>query len=239
MPAQRWRLIVSRSDDAANLAQREQIAAWDAMLEASGFTEPTVTDRARLVPGAPIPVGLTASREPFDLFLPERRTAAEVRSRLEPQFPVGHRLVDMYDVWLGEPPLPGVVVAGDYLVEIAALPASAGDAMVPPPRPAIRAAVEAFLAASTIERARSRPDRPGAGNLRSLVMDIQQPSDSHLWMRLRFDPVLGTGRPEEVVAALGTLAGLPLVPVRRHRERIWLKGEMMTPPEPPQAPPSS
>jgi hypothetical protein len=44
-------------------------------------------------------------------------------------------------------------------------------------------------------------------------------------MRLRFDPAAGTGRPEEVVQALAALAGRPLTATRRHRERLWLKGD--------------
>ena len=66
-----------------------------------------------------MPSGLTGDRELADLYLPERRTAADVRARLDGNIPQGHRLVDVHDVWLGEPPLPGLVVAADYSVDVA------------------------------------------------------------------------------------------------------------------------
>ena len=44
--------------------------------------------------------------------------------------------------------------------------------------------------------------------------------------RTRFDPVRGTGRPEEVVAALGDLAGSPLHVASIVRERLILADEL-------------
>ena len=44
--------------------------------------------------------------------------------------------------------------------------------------------------------------------------------------RTRFDPVLGTGRPEEVVAALGDAVGAPLVVASIVRERLILADEL-------------
>ena len=44
--------------------------------------------------------------------------------------------------------------------------------------------------------------------------------------RTRFDPVLGTGRPEEVVAALGDAVSSPLVVVSLVRERVILGDEL-------------
>ena len=43
--------------------------------------------------------------------------------------------------------------------------------------------------------------------------------------RTRFHPVLGTGRPEEVVAALGDAVGAPLVVTSIVRERLILAEE--------------
>jgi len=245
MTAQRWRLVLARTADAPDLGSRELLAAWATALEEACLRDTAGADPARLVPGAPIPVGLTGDAELADLFLPERRTAADVRARLRAHLPAGYRLVDLHDVWPGEPPLPGLVVAGDYRVDIAARveaapgegPASgpAADDRAPaslaaPDAAALRNAVATFLAADMIERVRSRPERAAAANLRPLVTDIRVLSDHRLWMRLRFDPALGTGRPDEVVTALGSLAGRAFVAVRRHRERLWLKGEEPGPP---------
>ena len=240
MTAQRWRLVLARSADAPDLGSRELLAAWAAALDDAGLRDAAGAEPARLVPGAPIPAGLTGDAELADLFLPERRTTADVRARLRDHLPVGYRLVDLHDVWPGEPPLPGLVVAGDYRVDVAARvePApGAGPAGGPaaddgtpasfaaPDPAALRDAIATFLASERIERVRSRPERAVAANLRPLVADIRIVSDHGLWMRLRFDPALGTGRPDEVVTALGSLAGQTFVAVRRHRERLWLKGQ--------------
>ena len=245
MTAQRWRLVLARSADAPDLGPRELLAAWATALEEAGLRDATAVEPSRLVPGAPVPVGLTGDAELADLFMPERRTAADVRARLHDHLPAGYRLVDLHDVWPGEPPLPGLVVAGDYRVDVAARVEAASEAgstsdspadggasasLAAPDPAALRDAVATFLASARIERVRSRPERAGAANLRPLVADIRVVSDHELWMRLRFDSALGTGRPDEVVTALGSLAGQMFVAVRRHRERLWLKGEEPAPP---------
>jgi uncharacterized protein DUF2344 len=218
MPVQRWRLTFSRNSDAPDHNQREQISVWHSSLEAAGLRDPAAPEPSRLVLAAPMPAGLTGDRELADLFLRERRTAADVRTRLDGHIPPGHRLVDLHDVWIGEPPLPGLVVAADYSVDVepSDFPAS------------LREATAALLVAPTIGRPRARSDRPTSGNLRPLVIDVRHVAGGSLWMRLRFDPTIGTGRPEEVVEALAVLAGQPLTPTRRHRERLWLKGENPT-----------
>ena len=230
MTPQRWRLILARTVDAPDLGSRDLLAAWAAALEEAGLRDPAAAESVRLVPGAPISTGLTGDAELADLYLPERRTAADVRARMEAHLPAGYRRVDLHDGWPGEAPLPGLVVAGDYRVEVGVAATAATEPVVAPDRAALREAVAAFLAAGRIERTRSRPERVGAANLRPLVADIRVVSDGELWMRLRFDPAQGTGRPDEVVTALGVLAGQAWVAVRRHRERLWLKGDEPSPP---------
>ena len=226
MPAQRWRLILARTGAAPDLSQRELMAAWTAALDEAGLRDPRAETLTRFVPGAPIPAGLTADREPADLFLPVARPAPDVRRRLGATVPSGYRLVELHDVWVGEPALPGLVVAGDYCVDVdVGPPAGAGRDRTPPADDRLREGVAVLLAATVLERPGSRPGRGTAGNLRPLIEDIRVVSDHELWMRLRFDPTLGTGRPEEVVAALGAVTGLALVATRRHRERLWLRDE--------------
>lgn len=221
MPAQRWRLTFGRTADAGDGGQREQLAEWGSALEAAGLRDPAAAEQPKLTFAAPMPAGLTADRELADLFLPRRWTVGDLRPRLRAHMPAGHPLRDLHDVWLGEPPLPGLVVAGDYRVDVR-------PALGPGPTSVdLAGAVATLLAMTTIERTKNRPDRPVSGNLRPLVMDLRCIIGAELWMRLRFDPILGTGRPEEIVEAIGTLAGQPLTAARRHRERLWLKGEEM------------
>jgi hypothetical protein len=219
MPAQRWRLILARSATGPDLSQREQGTVWAAALGAAGLDGGP--EASRIVFAAPMPAGMSADADLADLFLPQRRTLADVRARLAPKLPDGYRLVDLHDDWVGEPALPGQVVAGDYRVRVVRGP---GTPLLDDAARDLGAAVPALLAASTIERVRRRPDRP-AGNLRPLVDVVRVLERDRLWMRLRFDPALGTGRPEEVVAALAVLAGRSFMAQDPHRERLWLRAE--------------
>lgn len=230
MPAQRWRLILARSAEAPDLGQRELGLAWEAALVSGGLRDPIAPDPPRVVSGVPVPMGMTGDREPADLFLPHRLAITDVRARLGTHLPQGYRLVDLHDVWLGEAALPGRVVAADYLVDLGVAPGPAGHpkAMVPPD--VLRIASDVVLAAITVERSRNRPDRSdrsAAGNLRPLILDIRPRTADQVWMRLRFDPAMGTGRPDDVVAALAQRAGIALMVRHLHRERVWLKGEEM------------
>ena len=132
--------------------------------------------------------------------------------------PAGWRLVDLYDVWLGAPALAGQVVAADYRIELGAVRAAGAPAR---PRGARRPR-ERF----------PRERQKGGGtvdyDLRPLLVDVEvvgigPPVASDA--RTRFHPVLGTGRPEEVVAALGDRLGERLAGTAVVRERLLLADE--------------
>ena len=66
-------------------------------------------------------------------------------------------------------------------------------------------------------------------DLRPLVADVvvaTRESAVVVHARTRFDPVRGTGRPEEVIAALEDIAGTPLPVGSIVRERLLLADEL-------------
>jgi radical SAM-linked protein len=218
---QRWRLTLRRDADAASLNQRELTAAFDDALVASGLPlVPSGRSRSRIAFAAPLPVAMTAERELADLLLAERVPAHEVRERLGAVLPGGFGLVDLHDVWLGEPSLVSQVVAADYRVT------------VEPPVPVDRleSAAAELLAADHLQRERAKGGGAVRYDLRPLLIDVavgergSEPSTA-LTIRTRFHPELGTGRPEEVVGALGDRLGIPLRQVAVVRERVLLAGE--------------
>lgn len=225
-PRQRWRLVYRRRPDAPPLPPREQLAAWESSLALSGLPLAGLdlpVPRPRVVLGAPLPVGMPAERELADLFLVERRAVAEVRVRLAGSLPAGHELLDVYDVWLGEPPISGQVVAADYRVT---LEDGAGGA---PLRASVAEACARFLASSALPRSRDKGGRMIPYDLRPLVSDVAvipgHAATTDLRIRVRLDPARGFGRPEEVVAALSELAGATLLARSTVRERLHLAGE--------------
>ncbi len=201
---QRWRLVLARSSDAPDLGGRELADAWESALEASGLPAfvPAGRGRARVAFGAPLSAGLVAEAELADIVLTEFEPTWRVREALADRLPVGWRLVDLYDVWLGEPPLAGQVVGADYRIDVTG--AGAGE---------IAAAAEALLAADHLPRERQKGSTVVAYDLRPLVaaVDMVAPGPPVvLRVRTRFHPELGTGRPAEVVAALGDALGTVL-----------------------------
>ena len=61
---------------------------------------------------------MAGEAELVDVVLTERLTLAEVRARLAGHLPDGDRLIDLFDVWLGEPPLAARLAAADYRVDL-------------------------------------------------------------------------------------------------------------------------
>ena len=183
------------------------------------------TPRPRISFGAPLPVGVAAEAELLDLVLTDRWPAWRVRGALEPVLPAGWSLVRLEDVWLGGPPLAGRVAAADHRVEIGA--GEAGTAPVHPER--LRTACAMFRAARSVPRDRRKGEGSVRYDLRPLVLDADVIEDGPpvvLRIRTRFDPERGTGRPEEVVAALGELIGEPLEARTMVRERLLLADDL-------------
>jgi radical SAM-linked protein len=241
---QRWRVVYRRRSDAPALPQRDQLAAWEASVTVSGLPlagADQPVPRPRLVFAAPLGVGVPAEREMVDLFLVERREVADVRLRLAGSLPGGHELVTVHDVWLGEPPLSGQVVAADYRAEVHGPEGAKVD------RAGLDAACRALLDAPTLARSRDKGGRPVPYDMRPLIADVALvalgptamgptsagpaetaagPASVVLRIRTRFDPARGVGRPDEVVAALSELSGTPLVVRLIVRERLILRGEV-------------
>ena len=220
--SQRWRLTFARGGGAILLQHRDVSPVWESLLakvaaaaagadpnrrggEAGAPVDDRESGRPRVVFAAPLPTGLTAGAELVDLVVPiGRLPRARLRAIVEPHLPADHALLDAVDVWIGEQSLPSLVAAAAYTVDVAAPQGTGLDA--------IEAATEALLARRTVPRPGRDPARAPA-NLRPLIgsLVVEPPPVSNaapaatarLRMVLRIDPALGSGRPEEVVEALG------------------------------------
>ena len=216
-PRQRWRLVVARSADAPDAAQREVVDGWVSAIESAGlpvaWTE-GARPRPRIAFGAPLPMGMAANAELIDVVICERWPAWRVREALEGFVPSGWRLAELHDVWLAGPPLAGRVAAADYEVVLS------GDR----PVDRLRKAAADVLAASALPRRRARGDASVEYDLRPLLIGvtIEPGPPVRVLTRTRFHPELGTGRPEEVVGALAERAGVALEIASVVRDRLVL-----------------
>lgn len=220
-PRQRWRLVVARSVDAPRLAGRELADAWEVAIEATGLPvhRPSGRARTRVAFGAPLQLGIAAARELVELFLAERVSLWRIREAIAGRLPEGWSLVDLYDVWVGGPSLTGQVHAADYRIELAgnAEPHEFG------------AAASALLNAVELPRVRSKGGGSISYDLRPLLIDLAVADGGPptvLLVRTRIHPELGSGRPEEVVAALGDRLGHPIEVLAIARERLILADEL-------------
>jgi radical SAM-linked protein len=233
-PRQRWRLVVARPAGAPTETQRETADRWEAAFAAAALPLARTGDarsRARVSFGAPLPAGMAADGELIDIVLTERWPAWQLRERLVPVLPEGWRLSRLEDVWLSGPPLAGRVAGADYRIELEA--AETESVAVDAAR--VQAACDMFLAARSVPRERRKGEGSVRYDLRPLVVDVgvaEAGPPIVIRARTRLDPERGSGRPEEVVAALGELIGAPLVAARAVRERLLLVDEVTGAPAP-------
>jgi radical SAM-linked protein len=195
------------------LSHLDAAHAWERALRRGGIPvsmSEGFSPRPRLVFAAPLSLGMLAEHELADLVLAERMTLPGLRERLAACLPRGYEVTDLFDVWVGEPALAPQIAAADYRLTL--LGAGPGD---------LRGAAERLLAAQSLPRVRVKETRAVRYDLRPLVrrLEVRPVSDvpasdtgaesreggeraAVLWMRLRHSQEGGTGRAEEVVAAL-------------------------------------
>jgi uncharacterized protein DUF2344 len=225
-PRQRWRLTFARAAaaDGEAPAGRDYTALWETTLAGSGLPLATTdAGRFRFALGAPLPARTVGRAELADLWLTERVAIWRVREGLDSVLPPGHELVALENVWLGAPALAGRVAAADYAVSL-------GRAV---DREAIAAAAERLMAADRLVRERAKGGGVKSYDLRALLLSIEIANaigdgDEEVVVRFRsrIHPELGSGRPDEVIAALGNELGRPLEPIETIRERLVLGDEV-------------
>ena len=176
-------------------------------------------ERPRLAFGAPLPGGASGEAELAELWLTDRRAAWQVREALVGCLPASDVVVAVEDVWLGAPALAGRVAAADYRIALAGSPDPE----------AVRRGAAILEAAGTLPREREKGGSVKRYDLRPLLLAVRlaEPGPPPVVVaRTRIHPELGSGRPEEVVAALGDTIGLELEVASVVRERLLLLDEL-------------
>ena len=140
-----------------------------------------------------LPVGCTSEAELMDVVLTEPLEPADILRRLAPTLPAGIAIASVAQVSLNAPALQADLRWAEYLVTV-----ETGES-----RAQIEAGVQALMEASSAMRAR----RGKSYDLRPLVLSLQveavSGSSAQIVVRLRADANAGTGRPDEVLSALG------------------------------------
>jgi radical SAM-linked protein len=196
-PVNRQRLRVTFSRDASlkYIGHLDMARTWQRILRradlplaySEGFNpQPKITFAAAL------PVGCTSQQEVMDIVLESARDPAEVANRLSRALPAGITVTSIEEVEVHAPALQTQLIATEFDVRVDQ-PASIAP---------LADRVREFVEAPEVRRER----RGRTYDLRPLVeaLSIEQaePDRVVIHMRLKATPS-GTGRPDEVVAALG------------------------------------
>ncbi len=155
---------------------------------------------------APLPLGFSSRCEIVDLRFEEDVDLSDLADRLQAVLPEGILVLSLKTVDPAAPALPATITAAEYEVTLAARR----------DYQAIRERIQTLLAQPTISRVR----RGKSYDLRPLIEDLHlviDNSDGPACVHMRLAAREGaTGRPEEVVEALG----IPLEEVRIERSGL-------------------
>ncbi len=196
---QRLRIVFAKRTELKYISHLDLMRVWERALRRAnvglayshGFNP-----RPKLVFASALPVGFTGSAEMVDITLRQRIELREFVARLKRQLPLGLRLVSVTEVPNTLPPLPTQVIAAEYRVFIE----------TPDTPQQIEARLNSLLAAHSIPRQDRRPGKVRAYDLRPLIQELrmigQRGGMYIIAMRLQAGQQ-GTGRPDEVIDALG------------------------------------
>lgn len=199
---QRLRITFSKGEEIKYISHLDLMRAWERALRrgriplaySQGFNP-----RPRLFFASALPVGFTSRAEMLDVILQQDMELREFASRVREQLPPGLELKSVAEVPVALPALSAQVVAAEYEVVVESEDAPHE----------MQARLERLLAASSIPWRRERPGGAREYDLRPLIQKLwiigRRDGAYVLGMRLQAGEK-GTGRPDEVMAALG-LAG--------------------------------
>jgi radical SAM-linked protein len=212
MKAHRVRVTFTRGEEVKYITHLDVMRFWERALRRAGvpvsYSE-GFSPHAQISLAAPLPVGTTSDAELMDVFLSEPMAPRELIGAVTPQLPPAITIRSAEEVGVGLPALQAEVRFAEYEVDVAAQ----ADA---------EASVERFLSAEHVPWEHRREDEVRSYDIRAQVeeIEVERPDAATVRLRMRLkNDNTGSGRPEQVAAALGCGS-----PSRIHRTRLVLAG---------------
>ena len=196
---QRLRLTFSRGDELKYISHLDLMRLWQRALRRADI--PLVYSQGfsphpRLSLAAPLAVGVTSGGELIDIFLERRVSPHFFIKMMREQLPHGIDISEVVEVGLGLASLQSQVRYAEYKV-IAEIDKKPNE---------VTRAIDSLLSSDELPWQHARDKEVRKYDLRTLVEDIwiieSHPPEYALGMKLRCDSS-GTGRPEQVLSALG------------------------------------
>ena len=196
---QRLRLRFGRGEEVKYISHLDVVRFWERAFRRAGIPlaySQGFTAHPRISLAAPLAVGVTSEAELMDVWLNRWMPPQSFMMRVKSQLPRDFDIFDAWEVGLNVPALQSSLAFAQYCVEV-----GTGKS-----EPQVEASLRSLLQAKELPWHHSRGSKMHFYDLRALIDDLWIVSyhDSLyvLGMRLRYD-ANGSGRPEQVVAALG------------------------------------
>lgn len=203
-PRQRIRLTYEKGEAIKFISHQDEFRLWERtlrradlpLLYSQGFNP-----QPQLQFASALGVGITGVNEFLDITLSPPLPLAEIEARIRAKLPPGVALHALQEVLLKTEALQGLLIGADYTILIYAEPDEIAPGL-------IEQRIAEFLAKPAIWRERERKGEKYIYNLRPLVFELTyagyDPASEEHRILLRVQQREGaTGRPDEVVAALG------------------------------------
>ena len=193
-PLQRLRLTFAKKDAMRYTSHLDLHRTWERTLRRANLPlaySQGFSPHPRINLGSALPLGFTSQQEVVDIWLEETLPLDEVRQKLTPALPPGIEVLEMHEVDLRAPALQTELLASEYELTFTQA------------QPDLNERCAQLLAAESLPRRRRGKDydlRPLIEGLSALPVDEQ--GRSRLTLRLSAREG-ATGRPEEVIDALG------------------------------------
>jgi radical SAM-linked protein len=201
---QRLRLIYEKGEAVKFIAHQDEFRMWERTLRRADLPllyKQGFNPQPHIVFASPLGVGITGRHEPIDILLSPPVPSDEVRARIVAKLPPGVHLHHIKELPLHAPALQGLLIGADYTILLYTEPEEL-------PSATVDEAIAEFLATGEIWRERERKGERYTYNLRPLIFELQNhgydaaTEEHRLFLRVQ-QRAGATGRPDEVVAALG------------------------------------
>jgi radical SAM-linked protein len=234
MKIQRLRITFSRAEEMKYITHLDMMRFWERALRRAALPvaySEGFSPHPQIAMAAPLAVGTTSDGELMDVFMSEAIPPRRVIADLAAQLPAGIAVRTVEEVGLTLPALQADVRFAEYEVDVAGAgqPVDEAGTHVDDPGSTLQSpnsprtatdAVAHFLAQTTIPWEHKREDEVRTYDIRAQVETIEvlreEGDDVRMRMVLKNDNT-GSGRPEQIVGALGLGA-----PSRIHRTRLVL-----------------
>jgi radical SAM-linked protein len=196
---QRLRIKFKRGDEIKFISHLDIVRLWQRAFNRAGIEiaySTGFTPHPRISLAAPLPLGITSEAELMDIVIIKGVAPQFFVSALNQQLPPGLRVDKVFPISADLPSLQSQINQAEYRVEVETASGPEN----------IQAALDNLLALEHLPWQHQRDTGPHQYDLRLLIDNLwlieQQPLISALGMRLQCNS-LGSGRPEQVTAALG------------------------------------